>query len=88
MTVSLSPRGIGAAALAAGLLLAGCSSGSDVPPTEVSAPDGGTQQNTDTGSGGTFPDVNTTPTQRPTSPTTPPRTPDPDATGGGDGGPL
>ena len=67
MTVSLSPRGIGAAALAAGLLLAGCSSGSDVPPTEVSAPDGGTQQNTDTGSGGTFPDVNTTPTQRPTS---------------------
>jgi outer membrane protein OmpA-like peptidoglycan-associated protein len=67
MTVSLSPRGIGAAALAAGLLLAGCSSSSDVPPTEVSTPDGGTQQNTDTGSGGTFPDVNTTPTQRPTS---------------------
>lgn len=67
MTVSLSPRGIGAAALAAGLLLAGCSSGSDVPPTEVSTPEGGTTTNTDTGSGGTFPDVNTTPTQRPTS---------------------
>lgn len=67
MTVSLSPRGIGAAALAAGLLLAGCSSSSDVPPTQASAPDGGTKVNTDTGSGGTFPDVNTTPTQRPTS---------------------
>src|SRR5687768_284407 len=67
MTVSLPPRGIGAAALVAGLLLAGCSSGSDVPPTEVSTPEGGTTTNTDTGSGGTFPDVNTTPTQRPTS---------------------
>jgi outer membrane protein OmpA-like peptidoglycan-associated protein len=67
MTVSLSPRGIGAAALAAGLLLAGCSSSSDVPPTEVSTPEGGTKTNTDTGSGGQFPDVNTTPTQRPTS---------------------
>ena len=42
MIVSLPPRGIGAAALAAGLLLAGCSSGSDVPPTVVSTPDGGT----------------------------------------------
>jgi outer membrane protein OmpA-like peptidoglycan-associated protein len=67
MTVSLPPRGIGAAALVAGLLLAGCSSSSDVPPTEVSTPEGGTTTNTDTGSGGTFPDVNTTPTQRPTS---------------------
>jgi outer membrane protein OmpA-like peptidoglycan-associated protein len=67
MTVSLPPRGIGAAALAAGLLLAGCSSSSDVPPTVVSTPEGGTTTNTDTGSGGTFPDVNTTPTQRPTS---------------------
>jgi len=38
-----------------------------VPPTTVSAPGGGTQANTDTGSGGNFPDVNTTPTQRPTS---------------------
>jgi outer membrane protein OmpA-like peptidoglycan-associated protein len=67
MTVSLPPRRIGAAALVAGLLLAGCSSSSDVPPTEVSTPEGGTTTNTDTGSGGTFPDVNTTPTQRPTS---------------------
>jgi outer membrane protein OmpA-like peptidoglycan-associated protein len=33
----------------------------------TSAPGGGTQMNTDTGSGGEFPDVNTTPTQRPTS---------------------
>lgn len=67
MIVSLPLRGVGAAALAVGLLLAGCSSDSDVPPTEVSAPGGGTQANTDTGSGGTFPDVNTVPTQRPTS---------------------
>jgi len=67
MFVVFPPRGIGAAALAAGLLLAGCSSDSDVPPTTVSAPGGGTQANTDTGSGGNFPDVNTTPTQRPTS---------------------
>src|SRR5262245_31935386 len=67
MFVVFPPRGIGAAALAAGLLLAGCSSDSDVPPTTVSAPGGGTQTNTDTGSGGSFPDVNTTPTQRPTS---------------------
>jgi len=67
MFVVFPPRGIGAAALAAGLLLAGCSSDSDVPPTVTSAPGGGTQMNTDTGSGGEFPDVNTTPTQRPTS---------------------
>jgi outer membrane protein OmpA-like peptidoglycan-associated protein len=67
MTVPTSPRGLTAAALAAGLLLAGCSSDRDVPPTVVSAPGGGTQMNTDTGSGGQFPDVNTTPTQRPTS---------------------
>jgi outer membrane protein OmpA-like peptidoglycan-associated protein len=67
MIVSLPSREIGAAALAAALLLAGCSSDSDVPPTVASAPGGGTQQNTDTGSGGSFPDVNTTPTQRPTS---------------------
>jgi outer membrane protein OmpA-like peptidoglycan-associated protein len=67
MTVTTSPRGLTAAALAVGLLLAGCSSDSDVPPTVVSAPGGGTQLNTDTGSGGQFPDVNTTPTQRPTS---------------------
>ena len=66
--IVLSPsRGIGAAALAAALLLAGCSSDSDVPETTVSAPDGGTQANTDTGSGGEFPDVNSVPTQRPTS---------------------
>ena len=67
MIVSLPSRGFGAAALALGLLLAGCSSDSDVPPTEVSAPGGGTQTNTDTGSGGTFPDINTVPNQRPTS---------------------
>jgi outer membrane protein OmpA-like peptidoglycan-associated protein len=67
MIVSLPSREIGAAAIAAALLLAGCSSDSDVPPTVASAPGGGTQQNTDTGSGGSFPDVNTTPTQRPTS---------------------
>jgi outer membrane protein OmpA-like peptidoglycan-associated protein len=67
MIVSLPSRGFGAAALAFGLLLAGCSSDSDVPPTEVSAPGGGTQMNTDTGSGGTFPDINTVPNQRPTS---------------------
>ena len=70
MIVSLPSRGIsgiGAAALAAGLLLAGCSSDSDVPKTMASAPDGGTQVNTDTGSGGEFPDVNTVPNQRPTS---------------------
>ena len=67
MIVAFPSRGIGATALAAGLLLAGCSSDSDVPPTVTSAPGGGTQMNTDTGSGGEFPDVNTTPTQRPTS---------------------
>jgi len=67
MIVSLPSRGIGAAALAAGLLLAGCSSDSDVPKTLASAPGGGTQVNTDTGSGGEFPDVNSVPTQRPTS---------------------
>src|SRR5262245_7816769 len=67
MIVSLRSRGIGAAALAAALLLAGCSSDSDVPPTTVSAPGGGTQANTDTGSGGTFPDINTVPMQRPTT---------------------
>lgn len=67
MIVSLSSREIGAAAIAVALLLAGCSSDSDVPPTVASAPGGSTQQNTDTGSGGSFPDVNTTPTQRPTS---------------------
>lgn len=67
MFVVFPSRGARAAAFAAGLLLAGCSSDSDVPPTTVSAPDGGTQQNTDTGSGGEFPDINTTPTQRPTS---------------------
>ena len=67
MFVVFPSRGISAAAFAAGLLLAGCSSDSDVPPTEVSAPGGGTQMNTDTGSDGSFPDVNTTPTQRPTS---------------------
>lgn len=58
---------MGAAALAVGLALAGCSSDKDVPPTVASSPSGGTQANTDTGSGGEFPDVNTTPTQRPTS---------------------
>lgn len=67
MIVSLPSRGISAAALAAGLLLAGCSSPSDVPPTVASAPGGGTQINTDTGSGGEFPNVNTVPTLRPTS---------------------
>jgi outer membrane protein OmpA-like peptidoglycan-associated protein len=67
MLVSLSPRGIGAAAFAVGLLLAGCSSEKDVPPTVASAPNGGTQMNTDTGTGGSFPDVNTVPNQRPTS---------------------
>jgi outer membrane protein OmpA-like peptidoglycan-associated protein len=67
MIVSLPSRGIAAVALAAGLLLAGCSSDSDVPPVVVSAPGGGTKVNTDTGSGGEFPDVNSTPTQRPTS---------------------
>lgn len=67
MIVLSPPRGIGAAALAAALLLAGCSSDSDVPETTVSAPDGGTQVNTDTGSGGEFPDVNSVPTERPTS---------------------
>ena len=67
MFVVFPSRGTRAAAFAAGLLLAGCSSDSDVPPTEVSAPGGGTQMNTDTGSGGEFPDINTTPTQRPTS---------------------
>jgi outer membrane protein OmpA-like peptidoglycan-associated protein len=67
MIVSSPSRGFGAAALAVGLVLAGCSSDSDVPPTEVSAPGGGTQMNTDTGSGGTFPDINTVPNQRPTS---------------------
>jgi outer membrane protein OmpA-like peptidoglycan-associated protein len=67
MIVSLPSRGIGAAALAAGLLLAGCSSDSDVPKTVASAPDGGTQVNTDTGSAGEFPDVNSVPNQRPTS---------------------
>ena len=67
MFVVFPSRGIGAAAFAAGLLLAGCSSDKDVPPTVTSAPGGGTQVNTDTGSGGEFPDVNTTPTQRPTS---------------------
>lgn len=70
MNDSLPSRGIsgiGAAALAAGLLLAGCSSDSDVPKTMASAPGGGTQVNTDTGSGGSFPDINTVPNQRPTS---------------------
>jgi outer membrane protein OmpA-like peptidoglycan-associated protein len=66
MIVSLPSRGIGAA-LAVGLLLAGCSSDSDVPKTVASSPDGGTQVNTDTGSGGEFPDVNSVPNQRPTS---------------------
>jgi outer membrane protein OmpA-like peptidoglycan-associated protein len=67
MIVSLPSRGIGAAAFAVGLLLAGCSSEKDVPPTVASAPNGGTQMNTDTGTGGSFPDVNTVPNQRPTS---------------------
>src|SRR5262245_42548563 len=67
MIASLPPRGLGAAVLAAGLLLAGCSSGKDVPPTVASAPGGGTQVNTDTGEGGSFPDVNSVPNQRPTS---------------------
>ena len=67
MIVSCPSRGIGAAALVAGLLIAGCSSESDVPELVVSAPGGGTQVNTDTGSGGTFPDINTVPNQRPTS---------------------
>jgi outer membrane protein OmpA-like peptidoglycan-associated protein len=66
MIVSLPSRGIGAA-FAVGLLLAGCSSDSDVPTTVASSPDGGTQVNTDTGSGGEFPDVNSVPNQRPTS---------------------
>src|SRR5688572_1964848 len=67
MTVSLPSRALGVAALAVGLALAGCSSDKDVPPTVASSPSGGTQANTDTGSGGEFPSVNTTPTQRPTS---------------------
>src|SRR5262245_24595163 len=67
MVVSLSSRGIGAAVFAVGLLLAGCSSEKDVPPTVASAPNGGTQINTDTGTGGSFPDINTVPNQRPTS---------------------
>ena len=67
MIVSLPSRGIGVAVLVAGLMLAGCSSDSDVPQTEASAPNGGTQINTDTGSGGEFPDINTVPNQRPTS---------------------
>lgn len=67
MIGSLPSHAIAAVALAAGLLLAGCSSDSDVPATVASAPGGGTQANTDTGSGGEFPDVNTVPTQRPTS---------------------
>ncbi|MEZ5833404.1 MAG: OmpA family protein [Dongiaceae bacterium] len=56
-----------AAVLAVGLLIAGCSSERDVPPTVASAAGGGTQINTDTGTGGNFPDVNTVPNQRPTS---------------------
>ena len=67
MIVLLPSRAAGAVALAFGLALAGCSSDQDVPKTVASAPDGGTQVNTDTGSAGEFPDVNTTPTQRPTS---------------------
>jgi outer membrane protein OmpA-like peptidoglycan-associated protein len=67
MFASLPSRAIGAAALAGALLISGCSSESDVPPVVASSPDGGTQMNTDTGSGGTFPDVNTVPTTRPTS---------------------
>lgn len=67
MFASLPSCAIGAAALAGALLISGCSSESDVPPVVASSPDGGTQMNTDTGSGGTFPDVNTVPTTRPTS---------------------
>ena len=67
MFTSFQRRGICAAALIAGLSLAGCSSGSDVPEVVTSAPNGGTQVNTDTGSGGDFPSINSVPTQRPTS---------------------
>ena len=67
MFIPFSQRAFSAVALAAGLILAGCSSDSDVPPVTASTPEGGTKTNTDTGSGGTFPDVNTVPTQRPTS---------------------
>jgi outer membrane protein OmpA-like peptidoglycan-associated protein len=67
MIVSSPSRAIGAAVLAGGLMLGGCSSEKDVPPTVASAPSGGTQANTDTGSGGTFPDVNSVPNQRPSS---------------------
>ncbi|HEX6121063.1 MAG TPA: OmpA family protein [Dongiaceae bacterium] len=67
MIVSSPARAVGAAVLVGGLLLGGCSSEKDVPPTVASAPNGGTQVNTDTGSGGTFPDINSVPNQRPTS---------------------
>jgi hypothetical protein len=67
MVTSFARRGICAAALIAGLSLAGCSSDKDVPEVVTSAPDGGTQVNTDTGSGGEFPSINTVPNQRPTS---------------------
>ncbi len=67
MFFPFSQRAFGAMALAVALVLAGCSSDSDVPPVTASTPEGGTKTNTDTGSGGTFPDVNTVPTQRPTS---------------------
>ena len=67
MFTSFPRRGICAATLVAGLWLAGCSSDSDVPEVVTSAPNGGTQVNTDTGSGGEFPNINSVPTQRPTS---------------------
>src|SRR5262245_20494143 len=67
MIVLLPSRTLGITALAVGLALAGCSSDKDVPPVTVSSASGGTQPNTDTGSGGEFPNINTTPTQRPTS---------------------
>ena len=67
MFTSFPRRGICAAALVAGLSLAGCSSDSDVPEVVTSAPNGGTQVNTDTGSGGEFPSIDSVPSQRPTS---------------------
>jgi outer membrane protein OmpA-like peptidoglycan-associated protein len=67
MIVPSPSRALGTVALVGGLLVAACSSDKDVPPTVASAPNGGTQINTDTGSGGSFPDINSVPTQRPSS---------------------
>lgn len=63
MIKSLHLRAGAAAALAAGLLLAGCSSEPDFPDT----PAGPQNTNTTANSNGDFPDVNTVPTQRPTT---------------------